>query len=43
MVAEGPASLISDIDANGFERFERQAAEQGIIAAAPAAEGVDAQ
>lgn len=31
MVAEGPASLISDIDANGFERFEREAAEKGII------------
>ena len=31
MVAEGPASLISDIDSNGFERFERQAAEKGII------------
>ena len=31
MVAEGPASLISDIDANGFERYERQAAEKGII------------
>lgn len=31
MVAEGPASLISDIDANGFERFEREAAEKGVI------------
>ena len=31
MVAEGPASLISDIDANGFERYEREAAEKGII------------
>ena len=31
MVAEGPASLISDIDKNGFERYERQAAEKGII------------
>ena len=43
MVAEGPASLIADIDKNGFERFERQAAEQGITGAAPAArEGADA-
>ena len=43
MVAEGPASLIADIDKNGFERFERQAAEQGITGSAPAArEGADA-
>ena len=26
MVAEGPAELIGEIDANGFERFERVAA-----------------
>lgn len=43
MVAEGPASLIADIDKNGFERFERQAAEMGIAGAAPATrEGADA-
>ncbi len=29
MVAEGPASLIDDIDANGFERFESAAAQGG--------------
>ncbi len=28
MVAEGPASLIDDIDQNGFERFERSAAKR---------------
>ena len=28
MVAEGPAELIADIDAHGFERFER-AGEKG--------------
>ena len=43
MVAEGPASLISDIDANGFERYERQAAEQGIIAGADAPKTGDAE
>ena len=29
LVAEGPASLIDDIDKNGFERFESQAAGEG--------------
>ncbi len=29
MVVEGPASLIDDIDANGFERFESAAAQGG--------------
>ena len=29
LVAEGPASLIDDIDKNGFERFESQAASEG--------------
>ena len=29
LVAEGPASLIDDIDAHGFERFEREAASRG--------------
>ena len=40
MVAEGPASLIADIDAHGFERFETSeaAAEKGA-----AAEGGDAK
>ena len=33
MIAEGPASLIADIDANGFTRFEREAAERGFIPA----------
>ena len=28
MVAEGPADLIADIDAHGFERFERGAGEK---------------
>ena len=27
LVAEGPASLIDDIDKNGFERFEREGCE----------------
>ena len=43
MIEEGPASLISEIDREGFGRFERAAAEQGIEGAATAsAEGVDA-
>ncbi|MEE8704201.1 MAG: Fe-S cluster assembly ATPase SufC [Olsenella sp.] len=29
LVAEGPASLIDDIDAHGFERFEREAQARG--------------
>ena len=29
LVAEGPASLIDDIDKNGFERFETKAASEG--------------
>ncbi|MDD6694590.1 MAG: Fe-S cluster assembly ATPase SufC [Olsenella sp.] len=29
LVAEGPASLIDDIDAHGFERFEREAEARG--------------
>ena len=44
MIEEGPASLISEIDREGFGRFERAAAEQGIegAAAAAGAEEVDA-
>ncbi|MDO4849675.1 MAG: Fe-S cluster assembly ATPase SufC [Coriobacteriia bacterium] len=44
MIEEGPASLISEIDREGFGRFERTAAEQGIEGAAVAAgaEEVDA-
>lgn len=34
MVAEGPASLIDDIDRNGFERFER-GSEKGDCATCP--------
>ena len=30
MVAEGPAELIADIDANGFERFEADAGANGF-------------
>ena len=30
LVADGPASLIDDIDSNGFARFENELAQKGV-------------